>query len=170
MDKEQFLQKLRSEQAAWEAFLAGIPLAQREQTGFCGKWSVKNVVGHAAAWERYATGRLRAHLRNAAAAPHELWGEYVPADELQDDALNDWMAQQISGSSFDQLLGMQREVRTQLIGTVQAMSEELLTTIGAKVNGLPYHKDDLFWQVIASMSYGHVQDHMAGLQEAMTFL
>ena len=60
MNREQFLQKLRAEQTAWEAFLASIPTGQGEQAGFYGTWSVKDIVGHAAAWERYATGRLRA--------------------------------------------------------------------------------------------------------------
>ncbi len=166
MDKKQFLQQLRSEQATWEEFLTSIPAGQREQAGCYGHWSVKDVVGHAAAWERYMTGALRAHLCNGSATAHELWGEFIPSNELADDALNDWMAAQISGRSFDQVLGMQREVRVQLIGTVQAMSEELLTAIGARVAGLPYHQNDPLWEVIASMSYGHMQDHRTGLQQA----
>src|SRR5215212_1290458 len=99
MNKEQFLQKLHDEQTAWEQFLVNVPVAQREQAGFYGKWSLKDVVGHVAAWERYMTGRLRAHLRNDTAAPHELWGEFIPPAALEDDALNDWMAAQISGRS-----------------------------------------------------------------------
>lgn len=69
--------------------------------------------------------------------------------------------------SFDAVLGMQREVRAQLIGTVQAASDELLTSVGLKVAGLPYHQEEPFWQVIASMSYNHIRDHMAGLQAAL---
>jgi len=68
---------------------------------------------------------------------------------------------------LDEVLGMQREVRAQLIGTVQATSEEFLTAIGAQVKGLPYHKDEPFWTVIASMSYNHRQDHMTSLQEML---
>jgi uncharacterized protein (TIGR02246 family) len=167
MNKEQFLQKLHDEQAAWEQFLANVPVTQHEQVGFYGKWRVKDVVGHVAAWERYMTARLRAHLRNDAASPHELWGEFIPPTALEDDALNDWMAAQISERAFDAVLGMQREVRAQLIGTIQATSEELLTGVGARVKGLPYHQDEPFWTVIASMSYNHTQDHMTGLQGAM---
>jgi uncharacterized protein (TIGR02246 family) len=167
MHKEQFLQTLQAEQAAWEAFLTAIPNAQREQAGLYGQWSVKDVVGHVAAWERYLTGRLRGHLRNDSATPAELWGELVPPDELEDDALNDWMAAQLRARSFEAILGMQCEVRSQLIGAVQAMREELLTTVGVKVKGLPFHPDDPFWRVIASMSYSHARDHMAGLQTAL---
>lgn len=167
MNKAQFLQQLQAEQTAWEAFLATIPAAQREQADFYGKWHVKDVVGHVAAWERYMTGRLRAHLRNEAATPHELWGECIPPADLADDALNDWMAAQLSNRSFDAVLGMQREVRAQCIGAVQAMSEELLTSVGARVKGLPYHQDEPLWLVIASMSYNHAQEHLTGLQEAI---
>lgn len=167
MNKEQFLQKLHEEQIAWEQFLVTMPIAQREQAGTYGKWSVKDVVGHVAAWERYMTARLRAHLRNEPAAPHELWGEFIPPSDLADDALNNWMAAQLSAYSFDVVLGMQREVRAQLMETLQAVREELLTGVGVRVKGLPYHKDDPFWTVIASMSYNHTQDHMTGLQEAI---
>lgn len=80
------------------------------------------------------------------------------------------MAAQLKTRSFDAGFGMQGEVRAQLIGTVQAASEELLTTVGLKVDGLPYHQDDPFWQVIASMSYNHVRDHMAGLQAALSVM
>jgi hypothetical protein len=81
MNKEQFLQTLQTEQALWEAFLTSISVAQREQAGIYGTWSVKDVIGHVAAWERYMTGRLQAHLRNDAATPNELWGEFIPPDE-----------------------------------------------------------------------------------------
>jgi hypothetical protein len=168
MNKEQFIQKLQTEQATWEALLATIPAAQREQTDFYGKWRVKDVIGHVAAWERYMTGRLRAHLRNEPAAPHELWGEFVPPTDLADDALNEWMAAQLSNRSFAEILEMQREVRAQLIGTVSTMTEEQLTTIGTRVKGLPYHQDKPFWTVIASMSYNHVQDHITELQATIT--
>jgi hypothetical protein len=63
---------------------------------------------------------------------------------------------------------LQREVRDQLIGTVQAMPEGLFTALGVRVEGLPYHQDEPLWMVIASMSYKHSQDHMNGLQKAMT--
>ena len=170
MDKAQFLQTLRDEQADWEQFLRAVPVTQREQAGVYGKWSVKDAVSHVAAWERYMTARLRAHLRNEPATPHELWGEFIPPADLSDDALNDWMAAQLSNRSFDTLLAMQQEVRAQLIDTVQAASEELPTTIGARIKGLPYHQDDPFWQIIASMSYSHTQDHLTGLRQALAQL
>lgn len=167
MNKEQFLQTLRFEQAEWETFLHSISVTRLEQADLYGTWCVKDVVGHVAAWERYMTGRLRAHLYGSTAAPHELWGEFIPSSDLSDDALNNWMAEQIGDRSFDEILGMQREVRNQLIGTIQAMSEADLLAVGIKVKGLPYHEHDPFWQVIRSMSYGHAQDHMSGLTEVL---
>ena len=107
MNKEQFLQKLQQEQNAWERFLLKIPHAQRQQKNLYGKWSVQDVVGHVAAWERYLTGRLRAHLRGDSATPPELWGEFVPPEGLADDALNEWMAEQLQDRSFDEMVGLQ---------------------------------------------------------------
>lgn len=165
MNKEQFLRTLRDEQAAWEQFLAGIPADQRERPGACGHWSVTDVVGHVAAWERFVTARVRAQMRNGKAAPHEVWGEFIPDSSLRDDALNEWMAAQISGRSFEQMLGMQREVRSQLLGTVQAMSEHFLSAPEVVVEGLPWKKEKPLWEVIASMSYHHINEHTDSLKE-----
>jgi hypothetical protein len=46
----------------------------------------------------------------------------------------------------------------------------LLTTIGVRIKGLPYHQDGPFWQIIASMSYSHTQDHLTGLRQALAQL
>lgn len=167
MDKEQFLQRLQHEQNEWEHFLMKIPHAQRQLRNLYGKWSVQDVVGHVTAWERYLTGRLRAHLHGIAATPQELWGEFVPPGDLEDDALNEWMADQLKEHSFDEIVALQRNVRARLISTVQTMNEAALLAIGVKVRGLPDHAKEPFWQVIASMSYNHAQAHQAGLQQAL---
>lgn len=164
MDQTQFLACLLTEQAAWETFLATVPPGRRAVAGACGQWSVKDVVGHVAAWERFVTGLIRAHQRGNAAVPHELWGEFVPTGTLQDDALNEWLAAQLALRSFDEVLGMQREVRMQLVATVQTMSDELLTAPEVVVQGLPWKGDRGLWEVIASMSYQHAQAHLCDLE------
>ncbi len=164
MNQVEFLQYLRKEQVTWEAFLLTVPPALRAEAGACGQWSVKDVVGHVAAWERFVTGMIRAHMGHRAATPHELWGEFIPHAGLQDDALNEWMAAPLAVRSFDELLGMQREVRMQLVATVQAMSDQLLTAPEVEVKGLPWKGDKGLWEVIASMSYQHSQAHLRDLQ------
>ena len=165
MDKTEFLACLLAEQATWETFLATVPPDLRAATGACGQWAVTDVVGHVAAWERFVTGMIRAHQRNSAAVPNELWGEFVPTGTLQDDALNEWLAAQLAPRSFDELLGMQREVRMQLVATVQTMSDELLTAPEVVVKGLPWKGNKGLWEVIASMSYQHAQDHLRDLRQ-----
>lgn len=167
MNKEQLLQTLRDEQTVWEQFLAEIPPNLRQRPDVYGTWSVKDVVGHVAVWERFMTAMIRAEMRNDKATPHEIWGEFVPTPDLADDALNEWMAQQIGSRSFDEVLGMQREVRMKLLGTVQAMSEHMLTAPEVTIRGIPWKKDHPLWQEIASMSYNHIRDHMDGLKAAL---
>ncbi len=162
MTKDELLEKLRTGQRDWEAFLSRIPAAQREQPNASGTWSIKDVLAHSGVWERFVTARLRAHERGGAAAPGELWGEFVPHG-LADDALNQWCVDQIKHRSFDELLGLQREVRMQLIGTVQALSEHTLSAPEVRVAGLDWKGDTPLWQVIASMSIDHIATHMAGL-------
>jgi len=163
MKQASLQQKLRAEQSAWETFLATIPAPLQTTAGACGKWSVRDVVGHVAAWERYVTAMVRAAVRKTPATPQEIWGEFVPASSLADDALNEWMADQLRQRSFGELLAMQRTVRTQLIDTVAGLSDYLLTAPEVPVPGLPWKGEKGLWEVIAAMSYLHVREHWDGL-------
>lgn len=164
MNKEQFIQKLWDEQADWETFLGQVPAERLVQPGACGKWSIKDVMGHAAAWERFVTARIRAHLRGGMATGHEQWGMVVGDSSLKDDALNEWLAQQISSWSFGEVLGMQRELRLQTVITIELMDEHTLTAPEVEINGLPWKKGKPLWQVIAEMSYEHLRDHRLELE------
>lgn len=163
MEQATFLQQLQTEQDAWEAFLATVPVAWQTTAGACGKWSVRDVVGHVAAWERYVTAMVRAESRKTPATPHEIWGEFVPPSTLADDALNEWMAGQLAQRSFPELLAMQRDVRNQLLATVAGLNDYLLTAPEVTVQGLPWKGEKALWEVIASMSYTHVREHWDGL-------
>ena len=162
MNKSEFLQTLCNEQIEWEAFLGRVQRDVLTQPGACGRWSVKDVVAHVGMWERYVTAMVSAHERKGKAALHEMWGEFVPSSELQDDALNEWYAEQLQHRSFDQILGQQREIRAQLVGTVEAISEPTLTALGVPVAGLAATNHEPLWQAIKSMSYGHVNLHKKG--------
>lgn len=163
MNKATFLQHLQAEQQAWEACLATVPLPLRATAGACGQWSVRDVVGHVAAWERYVTAMVRGEVRKTPATPQEIWGEFIPAATLADDALNEWMAAQLSQRAFDELLAMQRAVRMQLLDTVEGLSDYQLTAPEVTVQGLPWKREKGLWEVIASMSYIHVREHWDGL-------
>jgi hypothetical protein len=167
MDKQTFLGILRDEQRHWEAFLAAIPEHERDQPGACGIWSVQDVVGHVAMWERYVTALVRAHQRGGVAAPHELWGEFVPPPELADDPLNQWYVEQLKQRSYGELLGEQREVRNQLVGTVEALSEHTFGAPEIVVEGLVWNHGHPLWRAIREMSYEHVHTHTMGMRSAL---
>jgi hypothetical protein len=167
MTKTAFLAQLQQEQTEWEHFLAGIPEPQREQPGVCGIWSVKDVIAHVGMWERYAVGRLRAHLRAGKATRHELWGIHIPPSDAEDDRLNQWYVDQMQAYSYGEILGQQREIRIQMIATVDALDQQTLSAPEVVVAGFEWKKERPLTWVIGEMSYEHAQMHMRDIRQGL---
>lgn len=167
MNKSDYVQVLQAHQIALDDFLAGLSDAQRAQANVCGKWSTKDLVAHFPAWTRYVTSMVRAHVRKRPVTPHELWGHAAPPSHLKDDELNEWMVEQTRGWSFGEVAGVNREVFAQLIGTVELLSENELLDPELEIAGLGWKKGKPLWQVLASMSHKHVDDHLAGLRASL---
>jgi Protein of unknown function (DUF1706) len=162
-----YVAQLRAEQAALEAFVAALPAEQLTLPGVCGKWSVKDVLVHITVWSRYVTERTRAGLAGRDITPHALWGPHLPSPELQDDALNEWMVEQTATWSVGEVLGMQREVMTQLIGLAQSVSDGVLSDPELEIKGLPWKKGKPLWQVLNHMSVEHIHEHLATIRTAL---
>ncbi len=167
MNKSEYVHTMLGHQSALDAFLAGLNDAQRSQPNVCGIWSTKDLVAHFPAWTRYVTSIVRAHVRKRPVTPHELWGHAAPPSHLKDDALNEWMVEQTRDWSFGDVAGVNREVNMQLIGTVEMLTEDELLDPDLEIAGLGWKKGKPLWQVLASMSHEHVDDHLTGLRASL---
>ena len=56
MTKARFLEKMRAERARWEAAIAAIERPRLTEGGFAGVWSVRDVIAHITAYERWTLG------------------------------------------------------------------------------------------------------------------
>jgi hypothetical protein len=165
MNKAEFIAKLREEQVMWEQFISGFTPEQQMQPNVIGIWSIKDGVAHVAIWERYATAIVRAHVRKSAPVPHEVWGLNVPPAGLDNDPQNEWLVAQTSAWTMGEALGTQREVRVQMMGAVQTLSEEDLTDPKVAVAGFSWKGDKPLWHVLAEMSYEHAHTHVDNIRK-----
>ena len=60
LDKQQFLNTMRSERRRWEAEFSGVSEERLCQPGAAGEWSVKDVIAHITWHEREMIGALQA--------------------------------------------------------------------------------------------------------------
>jgi hypothetical protein len=130
MTKAAILADLRSARAEWDALIAQMDQARMNEPGMAGYWSVKDVVGHLTAVDRWNVNALLAHAR----------GQPVPAlDEqlMELDERNRRHYEQNQQRPLPDVLEESRQVFQQLIGLLEAQPEEFLTQPQAFL-GLPH--------------------------------
>lgn len=70
--KTQLLETLKSRRAEWDALLASVGEARMDIPGAAGHWSVKDIVSHVTAYERWLIEWLTAASQNTFPAPSPL--------------------------------------------------------------------------------------------------
>ncbi len=72
MTKARFLKTMRAERRQWEETITAVGEERMTLPGFAGVWSVRDVVAHITAYERWLLERLEAAARGEEAAPSVL--------------------------------------------------------------------------------------------------
>ena len=87
--KEQVLAALRAERADWEALLEDLGPERLTVAGVAGDWSVKDLLGHLAAYLRYWGAQLRGATTGAPPTPQDLFdSDTVPERYATGDEQN----------------------------------------------------------------------------------
>jgi len=95
MDKSELQNWLHESYEEWEAFLDQVGTARMDEPGVAGHWSMKDIIVHLTAWDRYVVARLQA-ARRGEPEPPPPW----PADLQNDDEINAWLYERTLGSFF----------------------------------------------------------------------
>jgi len=159
--KERLLATLRAERAGWEALLAEVGAARLTNPGVAGDWSVKDVLGHLAAYHRFWGARLRAEATGVPPTPRELFDtEQVPERFASEEEQNAAIHARYAPLSADEVVAKWRESSDLLEQGVAALPEEAIATPGR----FPWAGDGPLAEAMAGDTFRHAAEHAAGVR------
>ena len=79
--KTELLERMRAGREEWDALIAQIPDNARTEPTLAGGWSVKDLIAHVAAYEKWTAAQIRAANEGRAPTNRELYG----VEEMPDD-------------------------------------------------------------------------------------
>ena len=129
LTKQDIIDDLRRARAEWDSLIAEVDEERATQPGAAGYWSLKDVIGHLTAVDRWYVNALQAHAR----------GEPLPALEEQLMALderNQLHYERNRRRPLPDLLHESQTVFLNLLELLQAESESYLTQ-PQTIEGLP---------------------------------
>jgi len=154
MDKSELLSMIRAERARWEALLVEVGEAQMTQAGVEGEWSVKDIIAHVTAYERWIVARLQSALRGETLR--------LEIDQLDLEQRNAWIFEENRNRPLHDVLAESKQVFQQVLKLAQTLSDEDLTDPHRLEPFLdPVWTDGLpVWKCLAADSYEHYRQHI----------
>ena len=126
--KSDLLAAIEKERGALEALVEGLTPEQMVEPGVVGEWSVKDVLAHLVEWEQMALGWHAAGLRGETPempAPGFKWN--------QTPALNQMIYEKHRDRPLAEVLEQFHASHQEILGVIQALSNEGLFTAGRYV-------------------------------------
>jgi hypothetical protein len=159
--KDRLLATLRDARAQWEGLLDEIGEARLTEPGACGDWSVKDVLGHLAAYQRYWGARLRGEATGVPPTARDLFDRDDPppraeSEEEQNAAIHALYAPLPPAV----VLAKWRAASDLLSDGVAGLSEEDVATPGR----FAWAGDAPLAEAMAGDTYRHAAEHAAGVR------
>ena len=150
MNVRQFQHTWRKDRAEWDRVLAEVGEEQMLEPGLPGGWSVKDVIAHVNWYEQ----EMVVLLETRELAGSELWG--LPADER-----NVPIHEQNKDLTLDEVLVESNRVFERLWELTSQLADEDLME-ASRFDQMPDDWEP--WQVIASNTYEHYQEHIPDIR------
>jgi hypothetical protein len=148
--KVDFLNTLRAQRAQWEALVTYFDTHDMLITGPDDGWSIKDIIAHITWYEREMVGMLRSR----ALVGSELWN--LPLDDR-----NAQIHAEVGSLALNTVLDEADMIFADLLNEIEQLSENDLHDASA-FEGLAAY-DTPPWEVIASNTYLHYQQHIPEL-------
>jgi hypothetical protein len=153
MDKAQLLDEMNSGYTVFENTLAPLDEKQMTTSGVNGDWSIKDILAHLTAWQRYLVIRLQAVGRNEEPAVHG------PADKDVDE-MNARFYEENKSRLLAEVMGDFHATYGRAVEAVQALSNEDLF----EPQRFAWMKGNALWELVAGNTYEHYQEHIGSIQ------
>jgi hypothetical protein len=130
--KQAVLDRLATEQAAWDALVAEVDPAWAGEPNAMGAWSFKDVAAHIAGWRQAFVNDVVAAVQGTPPPSlgwpytHEKTEEETPEGDAKTQAVNDWLFAQSRPRTYDQVLAEAALQWTTLRAAVALMPDDLI--------------------------------------------
>lgn len=157
--KSQLLDTLHTRRAQWEDLLAAVGKERMTQPGAAGDWSVKDVISHITAYERWLVEWLTAAAQNTFPAPS-------PLDDTDPERRN-WRVYELTHSiSLQDVLNDASQNFINLLETIQALPDKyfedpqsaswFMKPYWSRMNTVP--------EAVVNLSTDHYEEHIPAIQ------
>jgi uncharacterized protein (TIGR03083 family) len=145
---------IRETSTQMELLLAQLSVAEMNQPGAVGVWSVKDVLAHLAFWERYAVNTLRAVARGE--TPE------LSADD-ETERRNASVVAQYYQRPLSAVIADWQQAREELLDAIEDLDDEDLND----PDRFPWSAGQSLLDRLAGNSYDHEQEHIEQIREWM---
>jgi hypothetical protein len=153
MTKSEFMTKLTQSRRRWDEAAAGISASDGLKPGFCGVWSLKDLIAHIYWYEAEMLNILR--TRNFEGSP--LWN--LPLEER-----NAAVQQEVAHFSWAEISGLEPKTYRDLLVEVEKLTDRELNDPSA-FTGMP--ENWIPWEVLEGNTWEHYDDHLSSFREWM---
>ncbi len=164
MTKTELLERMEAGRAEWERTLVQIAEPNLSAPLLRDGWSVKDVIAHVMAYERWTAAQLRAATRGDEPSPRELYdADEVPpgVDTFDTDARNLALYAHYRETPLAEVLAGSQRAFDELVAVVQETPEEQL----ADPNLSDWLGGTSWLDFIPQQSHEHYEQHLPELRE-----
>ena len=147
MTVAELIRQIRATSTRMELLLAQLSVAEINQPGAVGVWSVKDVLAHIAFWELYAVNILRSIARGET--------PLLPADD-ETERKNASVVAQYYQRSLAAVISDWQQAREDMLDALEDLDDEVLND----PNYFPWSAGRSLLDRIAGNSFDHEQEHI----------
>jgi len=153
MNRSLFLDKLDRARREWELALAEVPEERLSEPGFAGAWSARDLIGHVLWYEREMIGVVR----ERALVGSPLW-------DLGQDERNAAIHEEFRDRPVTEVLAEERSVWAELRPGLASLTDEDLADAGRFRDLVETIPGIAPWQLIATNTFEHYEDHLRDIR------
>jgi hypothetical protein len=164
MTRAELLERMEAGRAGWERVLVRIAEPQLTAPLLANGWSVKDVVAHVMAYERWTAAQVRAAARGDEPTTRELYGtDDIPpgVDTLDTDARNVALHAYYRDTPLAEVMAGSQHAFDALLAVVQETPEEQLADPGLS----PWLGGVSWLRLVPQQSYEHYEQHLPELRQ-----
>jgi hypothetical protein len=161
--KDTCLQEMRASFDEVRAVLDGIPRERLTDTGVTDEWSVRDLLAHEAAYERYTAAAIFGDLNGAQPTTRDLYGrDDAPseAEEATDDTTNAWVVAHARKLPVGEVLAEFRWAHDRLLQAAEACADADFED----PQRFPSLKGKTLVAVLPNQCWGHHREHLPALE------